>query len=69
MNGTVHEQLRRLVRRGHALPAHQPETCHQPRSPVRTIIEKFQRLQDARINVMNQCSIEIEQYDGRCRQI
>lgn len=69
MNRTVHEQFWRLVGRGHALPAHQPETCHQSRSPVRAIIKKFQRLQDARINVMNQCSIEIEQYDGRCRQI
>ncbi|MNV90843.1 hypothetical protein D3C71_1852670 [compost metagenome] len=69
MKRPMHEQLRGLVRRGHTLPAHQPETSYESRRTMRAIIKKFQRLQDARIDVMNQCSIEIEQYDGRWRQI
>jgi hypothetical protein len=51
------------------VPAHQPETRDQPCGAVRAIVKKLQRLQDTRIDVVNQCSIEIKEHDGGWRQI
>ena len=65
----MYQQFRLLGWRTDPLPAHQAEPSHKPSGPVRAIVEKFQRLQDARIDVVHQCSIEIEQHDGRSRRI
>jgi hypothetical protein len=63
----VDKQLRRLPILYGPLPAPQPKARHEARRTMRTIVKKLQRLQDARIDVMYQCTIEIEEYDGRCR--
>jgi len=68
VNRLVYQQFGRRPCAGPASPG-QPEPGHETGASMRTIVQEFQHLQYARIDVVHQCSVEIEEHDGRAVRV